>query len=247
MTDRPADNQPITSAQEAYDGLQNVSPETPCPYLPGRLFRSEAYLADALDGGVYESLMAVGFRRSGRIVYRPRCRGCRECHQLRVPVEPFRPTKSMRRVMRLNDDVRVEVGEPVPTDEKHDVYRRYLDDQHDGSMSRDYESFVSFLYDSPIEAREFRYYLGTRLVGVGIADVCPNGLSSVYMYFDPDYRKRSLGTFSAVWEVGHCRREGLSYYYFGYYVASCSAMSYKARFRPNEVLVGSDRWICFRD
>ena len=76
MSERTDGDELITSSQEAYDQLSGVTPEVPCPYLPGRLFRSEAYRADELDSGVYESLMAQGFRRSGPIVYRPRCRGC---------------------------------------------------------------------------------------------------------------------------------------------------------------------------
>ena len=247
MSEGTAGDELITSSQEAYDRLSGVSPESPCPYLPGRLFRSEAYLAGKLDGGVYENLLAQGFRRSGQIVYRPRCRGCTECRQLRVLADQFKPSRSMRRVQRRNADIRVEIGDPTPTQEKFDIYLRYLDHQHDGSMSREYDSFVGFLYDSPMESREFCYFLGERLVGCSIADVCPTGFSSVYMYFDPDFAQRSLGTFSALWEIDYTKRRNLPYYYLGYFVAASKTMLYKSRFRPNEILVGSNRWMCFRD
>ncbi len=49
MSEGTAGDELITSSQEAYDRLSGVSPESPCPYLPGRLFRSEAYLAGKLD------------------------------------------------------------------------------------------------------------------------------------------------------------------------------------------------------
>jgi len=149
----------------------------------------------------------------------------------------------MRRVIRRNADVRVESGDPKASREKLALYKRYLDTQHDSAMSRDYEAFVDFLYDSPMESREFCYRLGERLVGVSIADRCRHGYSSVYMYFDPDLAERSLGTFSAIWEIENCRREGLAYYYLGYYVAGSQTMSYKARFRPNQVLAGDDHWV----
>ncbi len=247
MSEQAAGDELITSSQEAYDRLSGVSPESPCPYLPGRLFRSEAYLAGELDGGVYESLLAQGFRRSGQIVYRPRCRGCSECRQLRVLAGQFKPTRSMRRVQRRNADIRVEIGEPTPTREKFDIFRRYLEDQHDGAMSREYDAFVAFLYDSPMVSREFCYFLGEKLVGGSIADVCPKGISSVYMYFDPDFAKRSLGTFSVLWEIEYTRRLNLPYYYLGFYVATSKTMLYKSRFRPNEILVSGNRWMCFRD
>ena len=246
MTNQRASQESITSPQAGFDALRYVSAETPCPYLPGRLSRSEAYWVDHLDPTLYEHLLARGFRRSGRVIFRPRCRGCQECRQLRIPVHQFMPTRSMRRILRRNADVRVEMGTPVATDEKYDVFHRYLDAQHDETMSRTYDSFLEFLYDSPIESHEFRYHLGKRLIGVGIVDHVVDGLSSVYMYFDPDYAKRSLGTFSVIQEVRHCQRVGLAYYYLGFYVGGSRTMAYKARFRPNEVLVAADRWVSLR-
>lgn len=233
----------ISSPQAEYDCLRNVSPERPCPYLANRLARSEVYWADRLTGALYESLLARGFRRSGRVVYRPRCRNCEECRQLRVLVNRFRPSRSMRRVLRHNADVRIESGRVAPTREKHALYAAYLDGQHDGSMSRDYHTFAEFLYDSPMRTIEFCYYLGQRLIGVSVLDKCPKGLSSVYMYYDPAVRERSLGTFSVLHEIEHCRAHRLPYYYLGYHVAGSKTMDYKSRFRPAEVLVAENRWI----
>jgi len=243
MTDAQAWNTVISSPQADYDAMRYLSPETLCPYLPDKKARSEAYSVNRLEGAVYERLLTRGFRRSGRVVYRPRCRDCAECRQLRVPVTLFKPTRSMRRVLRHNADLTVEEGSPTPDPEKFAVYRRYLEAQHDESMARSYESFCEFLYDSPMETCEFRYRLDGRLIGVSIADRLPLGLSSVYMYFDPEFAQRSPGTFSVLWEIDYCRRAGLEYYYLGFYVAGSPTMSYKARFRPNEILVGDDRWI----
>ena len=157
------------------------------------------------------------------------------------------PTQSMRRVLRRNTDVSTTVGVPVPKPEKFLMYRRYLDTQHDTTMSRSYESFHEFLYDSPMRTYEFEYRLGERVLGVGIVDCCSNGLSSVYMYFDPAYKSRSLGTLSTLREIEYCREKGLSYYYLGYYVAKSKTMAYKARFRPNLILVGDDKWVSLRE
>ena len=239
----------VSSPQAQYEALQYVSAEAPCPYLVGRLSRSEAYYVDTLSPQAHERLMGYGFRRSGRIVYRPRCRGCKKCVPLRVPVAGFSRTRSMRRVWARNADLRVEPGEFTATKEKYALFQRYLDAQHDDTMTRTCETFQGFLYDSPTDSAEFRYMLGERLIGVSIVDRCPGGLSSVYMYFDPDCRTRSLGTFSILWEIEYCRRHELPYYYLGYYVAGSKTMDYKARFRPNEVLsVGPPEagWVSFR-
>ncbi len=247
MNQDPGPSNEFASSQEESEPLRAVSPESPCPYLPGLQSRSEAYLADGLTGEIYEAMMAHGFRRSGRVVYRPVCRGCRACQQIRVLVDRFHPTRSMRRVRRANRDVEVVVGVPRLDAVRVRLFRRYLDYQHDGAMARTTEALREFLYDSPMETLEFAYYASGTLIAVSIADVCPNGLSSVYVFFEPDESRRSLGTYSALWEIDYSRRNRLAYYYLGFYVANCATMSYKARFRPNQVLVEPDRWAIFRD
>lgn len=223
---------------------QSLSEEFPCPYLPGQQARYEVYSAPGLTGGTYERLMACGFRRSGELVYRPRCRQCTECRQIRVLVDSFRRTRSMRRVWRRNQDVTVERGAPQDDiDEKHEIYQRYLEQQHDDTMNRSREAFNSFLSGAHRDTFEFRYRLGNRLAGVSVTDRCPGGLSSVYMYFDPEFACRSLGVFSVLHELEVCRAEGLPYYYLGYLVTGSATMEYKARFRPFELLMNMQRWV----
>ena len=243
MADATTSSDPILTPGWAYDDLRFVTGETPCPYLSGRLARNEVYRAHGLGRREYSELLGRGFRRSGGVVYRPRCRNCSECKQLRIPVRSFRPTRSMRRILNRNADVSVEERDPLPTREKYEIYVKYLRQQHDGTMSDEFDAFVAFLYDTPFETIEFVYKLGDRLIGVSLVDLCADGLSSVYMYFDPRESRRSLGTYSVLWEIEECRRRSLPHYYLGYYVAESRTMAYKARFRPHQILVSDHRWI----
>jgi arginyl-tRNA--protein-N-Asp/Glu arginylyltransferase len=233
----------LTSPSAERDQLSLLTPEHACPYLPDRVARHEAYQVRRLDGTVYERLLSRGFRRSGRVVYRPRCQGCCACRQIRVVVDGFEPTRSMRRVQRLNADVEVQVDHPILTEEKYDVFQRYLSRQHDDSMDGSRESLREFLYSSPTSTFEFTYRIDGRLMAASIVDRVPMGLSSVYVYFEPDFRERSPGVFSALYEIEYCRGHGLPFYYLGYHVADSPKMSYKARYRPNEVLAGDGRWV----
>ena len=97
-------------------------PTHPCPYLPGREARSEGFLVQRMSPEVYLGLMDVGFRRSGGLVYRPKCVGCTACRPLRVGVETFVATSSQRRVWRRNLDLSVRVAKPRATEEKFEMY-----------------------------------------------------------------------------------------------------------------------------
>jgi arginine-tRNA-protein transferase len=186
--------------------------------------------------------MDLNFRRLGTAVYRPACEGCRECRQLRVDVERFRPSRAQRRCLVRNADVVAQAGPPEATEEKHEVYRRYLLARHDGQMSGSWEEFRGFLHDAPPFAREVVFRAGERLVGAGIYDAGPDAVSAVYFYFDPELRARSPGTLNVLWLVEECRRLGAEWLYLGYQVAGSPAMAYKAGYRPHQILGDDGRW-----
>ena len=220
-----------------------VSPGHPCPYLSDRLTRVEGFFIDRMDPEIHAALMDRGFRRSGRLLYRPVCRDCRACRALRVPVDRFQPSRSQRRVWRHNADLRVTVQPPHLTDRRWRLYRDYLDFQHDDTMSRSRADLARFLYESPVDTVEVCYHWGRKLVGVSIVDRSRDTLNSIYMYFDPREQRRSLGTYSALWEIEYCRREGVAYYYLGFWVAGSPKMAYKSRFQPCEVLGATHTWV----
>lgn len=87
-----------------------------------------------------------------------------------------------------------------------------------------------------------RYYLDGRLIAVGVLDVLPLCLSSVYVFYDPDLgRTLQLGKLTALreiqWVQAVCRTVSprLCWYYMGYYVRSCVKMRYKGEFSPSDV------------
>jgi arginyl-tRNA--protein-N-Asp/Glu arginylyltransferase len=215
---------------------------SPCPYLPGRESRLLLLRPRELTPGSYHLLMDLNFRRLGWGVYRPACDGCTECHQLRLDVEAFRPSRSQRRCRRRNSDVVATFSRPDPTEEKHAVYRRYLEARHDGEMTGSWDEFADFLHEAPPFAREVVYRVERRLIGAGIVDVEPEAMSAVYFYFDPDLAGRSPGTFNVLWLLDECRRCGIPWLYLGYHVVGGRGMDYKTRFGPHQVLGPDGVW-----
>ncbi|MDP9174393.1 MAG: arginyltransferase [Planctomycetota bacterium] len=219
-----------------------VLPRHPCPYLPDRPAQTRAFLADHLPGVLYHNFMDANFRRSGNLIYQPVCPGCRQCCTLRVPVEKFQSNKSQRRCARLNHDLTVEMNHPASTDENWLLYQRYQGEWH-GTAKEDRAAFEDFLYSSPVDSVEFTYRDAKGvLLAVGICDVCPKSLSSVYFFFDPAAAKRRLGVYGALQEISVALKLGIPYYYLGYWVKDSPSMAYKASFRPCEVLQPDGQW-----
>jgi arginyl-tRNA--protein-N-Asp/Glu arginylyltransferase len=219
-------------------------PPSTCGYLPDRNWQLTYEVVADLTPAEYLERVNAGWRRFGHTLFRPTCPNCSRCRSLRIPVATFRPDRSQRRAWAMNDgQVRLEIGPPVVTAEKLDLYDRFHDFQHrhrnwpphtPESTASYTESFV----DNPIPTEEWRYRLGRKLVGVGYVDPLPNGLSAIYFFHDPGERRRSLGTFNVLCVIREAAARGLEHVFLGYYVEGCRSLEYKARFRPNEILDG---------
>lgn len=211
-----------------------------CPYLGGRVERNIFAELDGQDvAGTYDLLARHGFRRSHKIVYRPDCPGCKACIPVRVVTAEFSPSRNMRRIARINDDLTAEIGPPHASIEQFRLFQRYVRTRHaEGEMAgMNYVDYRGMIEETSVDTRlvQFRDPQG-ELVAVGLIDALGDGLSAVYSFFDVDRAERSLGTFVILWLVQRSRIEGLPYTYLGYWIAASRKMAYKARFQPLEAL-----------
>jgi arginyl-tRNA--protein-N-Asp/Glu arginylyltransferase len=239
----PADALHARLQRAVLDELFAPGPPHPCAYLPGRDAANQAFSAPRLPPGAYTTLMNLNFRRSGCMLYRPVCPGCTQCQNIRIPVAEFTPNRSQRRCWSRNADLSVRLESAFPTEEKHALFREYLLARHDGQMTGSWEDFCGFLYDTPVRTRDVVMRCGRRLLGVGVIDVEPASISTVYFYYAPDVPHRSLGTFNILWSIELCRRLEIPHLYLGYYIRDARKMNYKTRFRPHELLTPEGIWV----
>jgi len=83
------------------------------------------------------------------------------------------------------------------------------------------------------------YRLGDVLLAVGVVDILPSGLSSVYLFYHPTFSHElvALGKYAILKEIEYARDTlKLPYYYLGYYIESCQKMRYKAEYKPSQLL-----------
>ena len=204
-------------------------------------------------------LTQQGYRRSCSSMYKNVCTECGKCLSIRIPVARFAPTKSQRRILRLNEDIKFKTSvtrSDMLSDEKIQLYRKYSLKHNEFMFSEskarlELEHWNGFFPDdeSPFYCGTINidYYLNDKLVGCSVMDVLDDGVSSVYFYYDisSEIMKRSLGTFSILKEIEVLRdMDPDSYYYLGYYIKDCPKMSYKANFSPHELLSNTaEEWV----
>lgn len=148
-------------------------------------------------------------------------------------------------------------------DESHKLYKHYQMTVHKDPPSKPNRGqYTRFLCDSPLAEQHGvdipsqgygsfhqQYWLDGKIIAVGVVDILPTCLSSVYLYYDPDYSFLSLGVYSALREIMFVRElhrsaPALQYYYMGFYIHSCPKMKYKAQFSPSDLVCPeSYQWV----
>jgi len=215
---------------------------SPCGYLDSQVSNSIFIDPDSQPSEDQLNLLHLqGFRRSGRLVYRPQCPACNACHSSRIINEDFRPSKNQKRAIKRNQDLRLNWRDPEMLEEHYLLYQEYINQRHrDGEMyPASKGQYQGFLVDGHnthkfLEARDIE----GKLVACCVVDVYYDGLSAIYSYFDPLQDKRSLGRYMVLALVSQGQQMGLPYTYLGYWIKESSKMNYKANYQPLEVFDG---------
>ncbi|MEJ5285258.1 MAG: arginyltransferase [Brevinematia bacterium] len=219
--------------------------ESNCPYFKDfRVCKAEIYLYDeSVLFDAYSLLLSEGFRRIKNFFYRNSCPDCSECRPLRIDIKNFKPDKSLRRILKKNQDIKIELKKSEIDFKNFFLYQKYIAEIHKRKLRpSDLISEFECIHTGYPSIIQMNYYAGESLVGVGIVDETLDALSSVYFYYDPDVRKRGLGFFSIMKEIELAKEMNKSYLYLGYYIKDVIKMNYKIRFKPYEIFDG-EKWV----
>lgn len=231
------------------DLLFYVTAPHECSYLEGR--EATTLFADPerqLEQTTFTTLSELGFRRSGCLVYTPRCQGCHACIPVRMPVSEFKPDRSQRRNRKANSDLESRIV-PASFNAQHiELYKRYIQSRHpDGSMNVEgREEVERFFLCEWSDSLLIEFWLAEQLVAVSVVDVLDSGLSAVYTFFDPDESRRGLGVYAVLCLIEETRQRELPYLYLGYLIHESPKMAYKARYQPLQQL-REGRWLSLKN
>ncbi|CAA6816586.1 MAG: Arginine-tRNA-protein transferase (EC [uncultured Sulfurovum sp.] len=213
----------------------------PCSYVEGQKMTMNHRQADVVSKTFVTKVIQHGWKRFGRDYVYPECSDCNACKNLRIKVSDYKYSKSERKIINRNDDTKIVIKEPSISPEHLELYNKYhaYKAKKDGwgyqQMSRldYYQKFIDGAYDF---GKELRYYIDDKLVCVDLIDILDDGISAVYCYYDPDYPRFSLGTYSLLYEINLAENLGLDWVYLGYWIDGYKAFEYKEKFQPLEIL-----------
>lgn len=197
----------------------------------------------------YLSLMAIGFRRSGDQVYRPRCPNCNACESLRLKPNNFILSKSQKRLLNKNKHFIVKQS-ALAKPQYFALYERYINEIHrDGVMyPASLDQFESFMACAWGNVQFIEIYDGNKLIAVSVTDQLNNEVSTAwsafYCFYDPDYTNHSLGKYAVLQQLKLAKEQKITFLYLGYYIHDCQKMNYKNQFNPHQRFI-NQQWVTF--
>ena len=214
-----------------------------CAYLPNKKVRMNyKYIFDSNKTFV-SAVIKRGWRRFGKYYFHPICEGCNECKSIRISVNDYKYTKSQKKSIKRNIDTEIIIQKPSLTQNHIDLYNKYhqfkenKDEWKYRAISRrEYKD--NFVLGAKDFGKEVLYVVDGKLIGVDLIDIVDDGISSIYFYYDPDYSRLSLGTYSLLYQIKLAKTLDLDWIYVGYWVDGCKAFAYKPNFQPQEMLDG---------
>ncbi|MBU1659295.1 arginyltransferase [bacterium] len=217
--------------------LKEFSLHDKCSYLKDKEQTTHYKIIENASAASCQAFIERGFRRFGKMYFRPICPSCNECKSIKIDVYHFEFSKSMKRVMKKASDIKSYIQTPTMTQAHLNLFEKYhlyMQDKKKWDYSPTtaqgyYNSFVSGHNDF---GYEILYYDKEKLIAVDLIDILEDGISSIYFYYDPDYAEFSLGKFSLYNQIKYAKHSRKKWIYLGYYVKDCPSLSYKAHYKP---------------
>lgn len=223
--------------------LKEFSLNDKCSYLANNEQTTHYKVIENCSSNQCQDLIERGFRRFGKMYFRPTCSSCNECQSIKIDVQNFTFSKSMRRVMKKASHIKSYIQKPTLTKEHLALFEKYHLFMHE-KKGWDYnQTTAQSYYNSFVNGHnefgyEVLYFDDGKLIGVDLVDVLEDGISSIYFYYDTDYTKYSLGKLSLYNQIKFAKKSNKKWIYLGYYVEDCPSLSYKADYKPYTTLQG---------
>jgi arginine-tRNA-protein transferase len=140
----------------------------------------------------------------------------------------------------------VTFARPHVTDEKKTLYLNYQYVQHflkpvnrrkERFFDKEQTLYTMYeqMYRNVHNSIEMELYLKDKLMGFAILDIAAQSVSAVYSVYNPNEKRRSLGTAIILKSIEWAQNNQFKYYYLGYYIPGHKKMDYKARFKPAQI------------
>ncbi|MBB6004063.1 arginyl-tRNA--protein arginylyltransferase [Arcicella rosea] len=169
---------------------------------------------------------------------------------LRIDLSTFEKTKTQQKLEKLNAGFKV-VIQPIQLNEKQEtLFQKYSNHiTFDASPSLENLLFNNGENDI-FNTYEVSVYDQEKLIATGFFDLGDNSAAGITCFYDPDYKKHSLGKFLMYQKIDFCKNLGIRYFYPGYFAPGYPLFDYKLDLAKNNLEyldIHTNNWLSFEN
>ncbi len=154
----------------------------------------------------------------------------------RYKLSEFTFTKSLRRVLNKNKDLKTIVRPLRITDAKEKLYAEYHDKRHNSPNRTPLSRSYNFIKHYPSDLTELCIFKDDRLIACTIFEVGNYSMVGKLCFWDLNESRRGLGILTVLLEIKYALGKNLEYYYLGQYFKQDPNYQYKTRFGGLQIL-----------
>jgi len=194
---------------------------------------AQVHIPETLTARELDQYLEGGWFRMGQTIFTTNFLNFKERFYsalwLRIVLDRFLIDKTHQNLIKRNAAFKIEIKEASITPEKEELYVRYKQGiSFDASPSLQHLLFGKTDQATSIyNTREINIYDGDKLIATGFFDLGTSSAAGISSFYDPAYKKYSLGKYLIYQKINYCKELGLQYFYPGYFVPGYSFFDYK--------------------
>jgi len=192
-----------------------------------------SFSPEELTGSDLDKLLALGWYRMHQTIFTTSHVGLEEVHRvhwLRYSLDEIQSHSSHRKILKRNRQLHFTIEDFNSIRADHaELHQRYYESiEFEGAMSIEEclfgeESTGGNIYNTKC----ISVFEGDHLIAGGYFDAGDYAAASILHFFDPLYKRNSLGKFLILLTIDYLRLNGFDFYYPGYVVEGNPKMNYK--------------------
>ena len=146
---------------------------------------------------------------------------------LRIDLHHAKTDNTFKKLKKLNAAFRVEIQKATITPEKEELYVIYKTGITFSASQSIQDLLLEDKNTSVFDTYEVNLYDDDKLIACGYFDMGKNTAAGITSFFDPAYKKYSLGKYLIYLKIEYCQSQKLDYFYPGYFAPHYSKFDYK--------------------
>ena len=200
---------------------------------------AEVQSPESLSGVELDAFLERGWFRMGQTVFTTNFLNFKNDFYsalwLRIDLTAYQPDRTELKLLKQNAHLRVVIQPLKLDDQKELLYAVYKNGVSFEASATLHQLMYRDSAHNIFTTMEVNVFDDDRLVACGFFDLGRNTAAGITSFYDPNYKKYSLGKFLIYTKISYCRERGLKYFYPGYFVPGYSPFDYKLSIGKNEL------------